>query len=230
MHEHNSLPVTIEAGLTEATKEVFVSVSQLDCIKDLFLCGGTGQSIQMNHRLSEDLDFELIGLRKERPKLDFGAILNEIRSKFPDVREEILGDDHFLTYINEGKVKLSFYRPHNPVKTIQVGLQFNNLKTPSLQELLGMKVYTLCVRALFRDYFDIYCLLENGCRLEEAISYASYLSRHQIRSKTMYSRLLSPQLFRKESDFQKMAPRFDVSAEEIRDRIKDVIELENLGQ
>lgn len=230
MHEHNSLPATIEAGLTEATKEVFFSVSQLHCIKGLFLCGGTGQSIQMNHRLSEDLDFELIGLRKERPKLDFGAILNEIRTNFPDAREEILGDDHFLTYINEGKVKLSFYRPQNPVKTIQVGLQFNNLNTPCLQELLGMKVYTLCIRALFRDYYDIYCLLENGCSLEEAISYASYLSRHQIRSKTMYSRLLSPQLFRKESDFQKMAPRFDVSAEEIRDRIKDAIELENLGQ
>ena len=47
------LPEIIAAGLTESTKEVFGEVSQLDCIKDLFLCGGTGQSIQMNHRLSE---------------------------------------------------------------------------------------------------------------------------------------------------------------------------------
>lgn len=222
------LPEKIAAGLTESTKKVFTDVSKLDCIKDLVLCGGTGQSIQMNHRLSEDLDFELIGLRKERPQLDFAAILGELKTKFPDAREEILGDDHFFVFINDGKVKLSFFRPDNPVKSMSVGFQFYNLKTPDLQELLGMKVYTVCVRTVFRDYYDIYCLLEGGCNLEEAISYASYLSRHQIRSKTMYSRLLSPQLFQKEQDFERMSPKYAVSAEQIRDRIKVAIEAENL--
>ena len=222
------LPDIIAAGLTEPTKEVFADVAQLDCIKDLFLCGGTGQSIQMNHRLSEDLDFELIGLRKERPQLDFGAILNELKRKFPDAREEILGDDHFLIFINDGKVKLSFYRPVNPVKSMNVGVRFHNLKAPCLQDLLGMKVYTLCVRTVFRDYYDIYCLLEDGCKLEEAISYASYLSRHQIRSKNMYSRLLSPQLFPRDTEFEKMSPKYAVSAEDIRERIKVAIESENL--
>ena len=211
-------------GLTTATKEVFEQVSQLECIKDLFLCGGTGQSLQMNHRLSEDLDFELIGLRRERPELDFGAIIGEVKTKFPDAREEILGEDHFLVYINDGKVKLSFYRPENPVKTMKVGWRHNNLKTPTLQELLGMKLYAICVRTVFRDYYDIYCLLQAGCNLDEAVSYASYLSRHTIRSKTMYTRLLSPQLFCKNEDFQRMSPRYDVSTEEIRDFVKTVME------
>ena len=228
MPTYIDLPEKVAAGLTESTKEVFADVSQLDCIKDLFLCGGTGQSIQMNHRLSEDLDFELIGLRKERPQLDFAAILGELKAKFPDAREEILGEDHLLVFINEGKVKLSFYRPENPVKSMNVGLQYNNLKVPVLQEMLGMKVYALCVRTVFRDYYDIYCLLESGCKIEEAISYASYLSHHQIRSKTIYSRLLSPQLFPREKDFERMSPKYDVSAEEIRDRIKVAIESENL--
>ena len=40
------LPEKIAAGLTESTKEVFADVSQLDCIKDLFLCGGTGLYIE----------------------------------------------------------------------------------------------------------------------------------------------------------------------------------------
>lgn len=211
-------------GLTPATQEVFEQVSTLNCIKDLFLCGGTGQSLQMNHRLSEDLDFELIGLRKERPALDFGAIIDEIKSKFPDAREEILGEDHFVIFINNGKVKLSFYRPENPVKTMKVGWQHNNLKIPTLQELLGMKLYAICVRTVFRDYYDIYCLLNSGCNLDEAVSYASYLSRHTIRSKTMFSRLLSPQLFRKDEDFQRMCPRYDVSSEQIRDCVKKVME------
>ncbi|MBO4842923.1 MAG: nucleotidyl transferase AbiEii/AbiGii toxin family protein [Bacteroidales bacterium] len=222
--ENNVSEIT---GLTPATQEVFEQVSQLDCIKDLFLCGGTGQSLQMNHRLSEDLDFELIGLRKERPELDFGAILGEIKSKFPDAREEILGEDHFLVFINEGRVKLSFFRPENPVKTMKVGWQHNNLKIPTLQELLGMKVYAICVRTVFRDYYDIYCLLKAGCNLTEAVSYASYLSRHTIRSKSMYTKLLSPQLFRKDEDFQRMSPAEDISPEEIRDYIKAVMENEH---
>ena len=228
MQNHTDSNIKIELGLTDSTKEVFESVSKLECIKDLFLCGGTGISIQLNHRLSEDLDFELIGTRKERPQLDCGGILREIKTLFPDSREELLGSDHFLVYINNGKVKLSFFRPENPVKTTDVGLRYNNLKVPSLQDLLGMKVYALCVRSVIRDYYDIYCLLESGMKLEEAISYASYLSRHQIRSKTMYSRLLSPQLFPKGEDFLSMSPKYDVSPDDIRERIKQAIESENL--
>lgn len=215
-------------GLTPATAEVFEQVSSLDCIKDLYLCGGTGQSLQMGHRLSEDLDFELLGIRKERPKLDFGSILGELASIFPDSKKEILGDDHFLVYVNDCRVKLSFFRPENPVQTLKTGWQHNNLKVPTLQELLGMKLYTICVRTVFRDYYDIYCLLQAGCNLTEAVSYASYFSHHSIRSKTMYSTLLSPQLFNKDADFQRMSPSFDVSPEEIRDRVKAVMENESL--
>ena len=229
MQDLTKLKATIEAGLTNSTKEVFESVSNLECIKDLFLCGGTGISIQLNHRLSEDLDFELIGTRKERPQLNTGDIIRDIKGVFPDAQEELIADDHFLVFINDRKVKLSFYRPKNPVKTMEVGLKYNNLKTPTLQDLLGMKVYALCVRSEFRDYYDIYSLLERGQKLEEAISYASYLSRHLIRSKTMYTRLLSPQLFRKEEEFNSMSPRYDVTAEQIRDRIKLAIESENLS-
>ena len=229
MQDLTKLKATIEAGLTDSTKEVFESVSKLECIKDLTLCGGTGISVQLNHRLSEDLDFELIGTKKERPQLDFGGILREIKGVFPDAQEELLGSDHFLVFINDRKVKLSFFRPENPVKTMAVGLKYNNLKAPTLQDLLGMKVYALCVRTVFRDYYDIYSLLESDQKLEEAISYASYLSRHQIRSKAMYSRMLSPQLFRKEEEFNTMSPRYDVTAEEIMDRIKQAIEGENLS-
>ena len=92
------------SGLSLSTLEVFEQVSRLECINSLYLCGGTGQSLQMNHRLSEDLDFELLGLRKERPALDFGAILAEIKNVFPDAKDEILGEDHFLAFINGGNV------------------------------------------------------------------------------------------------------------------------------
>lgn len=217
-------------GLTEKTKEIFEQVSKLQCIKQLVLCGGTAQAILMNHRLSEDLDFELIGIRKERPELDFNGIINELKKNFPDARTELLGDDQFHVFINEGNVKLSFYRPENPVKSFHEGYVYKNLKTPDLQELLGMKLYTICVRTVYRDYYDIGCLLEAGYKLKDAIEYASHLSRHTIKSKTMLTRLLTPQLFPMDKDFDKMKPRFDLPPEQIKKICINAIEEEKLGE
>jgi len=230
MAVHRIRPDVIPEGLTPKTKEVFKDITNLECIKGLVLCGGTAQSIQMNHRLSEDLEFELIGLQKRRTQLDFNGIITEIKDKFPGAKTEMLGEDQFLMFINDGSVKLSFFRPENPVKTFNRGYAMNNLKTPTLQELLGMKLYTLCVREKFRDYYDIYCLVNSGYKLKDAIDYASYFSRHAIRSKTMLSRLVSPQLFPKDSDFNKMKPKYDVTPEQIMERCKKAIIEENIGR
>lgn len=48
-------------GLRDNTLEVFDKVSQLNCIKDLFLCGGTGISLLLQTGLSfeEGLDYAL---------------------------------------------------------------------------------------------------------------------------------------------------------------------------
>lgn len=207
-------------GLTEETGKVFEDISRMECIKELYLVGGTAQSLQMQHRLSEDLDFELLGTKKERPQLQFGKIIQEINKTFPDAKKEILGDDHFLMYISDGKVKLSFYRPDNPVQSLTTGFTHNNLKTVNLQELLGMKLYTICLRSKFRDYYDIYYLLKNGQNLDKAIDYASYLSRRTIRSKAILTALTSPMLYQKDDEFEAMQPRIDISSKEIADYIQ----------
>lgn len=77
-----------EQGLRPETVPVFETISQMEIIKGLYLCGGTAQSLQMQHRKSEDLDFELLGIRKERPQLDFAAISNTISEAYPDCRKE----------------------------------------------------------------------------------------------------------------------------------------------
>ncbi|MBR3303371.1 MAG: hypothetical protein IKI67_04210 [Bacteroidales bacterium] len=43
-------------------------------------------------------------------------------------------------------------------------------------------------------------------------------------SKAMYTRLLSPQLYKKDADFNKMHPKYDISAEEISARINVALE------
>ena len=68
MQEPINPKTTIEAGLTSSTQEVFETVSKMECIKNLLLCGGTGISIQLNHRLSEDLDFAKLSAFQEEFK------------------------------------------------------------------------------------------------------------------------------------------------------------------
>ena len=210
-------------GLRAETIPVFEAVSQMEAIKGLYLCGGTAQSLQMQHRKSEDLDFELLGTRKDRPMLDFSAISNEVSSVFPNCRKEFLGKNQLQIFVN-GNVKLSFFRPENSVPELGKGFIYNNIVTPSLQELLGMKLFTIAVRSAFRDYYDIYVLLKEGYDLAKGVDYAGRFSRHTIHSKFIYSILLNDNYFHKPTEFSLLEPKYDVSTTDIADFIKQYIE------
>lgn len=210
-------------GLRAETIPVFEAVSQMEAVKDLYLCGGTAQSLQMRHRKSEDLDFELLGTRKDRPILDFSAISNEMSTVFPDCRKEFLGKNQLQVFVN-GNVKLSFFRPENSVPELGKGFIYNNIVTPSLQELLGMKLFTIAVRSAFRDYYDIYALLKEGYDLAKGVDYAGRFSRHTIHSKFIYSILLNDNYFHKPAEFSLLEPKYDVSSTDIANFIKKYIE------
>ncbi|MDY6372180.1 MAG: nucleotidyl transferase AbiEii/AbiGii toxin family protein [Bacteroidales bacterium] len=209
-------------GLKAATIPVFEVVSELDFIKELYLCGGTAQALQMIHRKSEDLDFELLGISRQRPALDFSLIINQISSIYPACRKEILGKNHLQIFV-DNNVKLSFFRPDNAVPTLKKGFVYNNIVTPTLQELLGMKLFTITVRSTFRDYYDIYALLKEGYDLAQGVAYAGRFSRHTIHSKTVYSILLNDNYFSKPADFNLLEPKYDVTTSDIADYVKSCI-------
>ena len=209
-------------GLRGETIPVFETISQTDAVKGLYLCGGTAQAIQMRHRKSEDLDFELLGIRKERPLLDFSHISDSIMAVYPNCRREFLGKNHLQIFVDNG-VKLSFFRPENPVPELGKGFVYNNIVTPTLQELLGMKLFTISVRSAFRDYYDIYALLKEGYDLAQGVAYAGRFTRHTLHSKTIYSILLNDNYFSKPADFTLLEPKYDVSTKEIADFIKSYI-------
>jgi len=207
-------------GLTKETAEVYEEISKLDCIKDLYLCGGTSIALQIHHRLSEDLDFELLGTRKERPVMAYREIINEVCDKFPGTEKDMLGDDHFQLFL-PNHVKLSFFRPEKSLPSLTKGYVYNNIKTPSLQELLGMKIFTTTVRTVYRDYYDIYCLIESGHDFQVALKYALDFTRHTVHTKSVLSTLITPQLFVKEPDFdERLQPKYIISPQQICERIK----------
>lgn len=219
-------------SLTSPTAEIFNEISRLDCINGLYICGGTAQTLQMQHRKSEDLDFELLGIRKDRPSLEISKIISEISEKFEHVEKNIMAPEHFEMFINN-KVKLSFFRPKNNVPYINPIKVYNNIQTVSLQDLLGMKLYTITQRNIFRDYYDIYCMLLAGGSLSEGIRYACNFSKHEIKSKYIYSTLLTPSLFKRFSsaDFDLLQPKFDIFPDDIAELITETIkEEEQIGK
>ena len=209
-------------GLRENTLQVFDKVSQLDCIKDLYLCGGTGISLLLQHRQSEDLDFELLNYRGDIRHLDVAGISNEIVSVFPDCQREILGSQHIQFYVGD-HVKLSFFAPQNRVPALHTGFTYNNLKTVDAQDALGMKLFTITVRSLYRDYYDIYSLLQAGYSFEEGLDYALKFTRRQVHSKAILSALITPTLYPKPQDFDIMQPKYDVSPEQMADYFMGII-------
>ena len=209
-------------GLRDNTLQVFDQVSRLNCIKDLYLCGGTGISLLLEHRQSEDLDFELLNYHGDIKQLDLSGISNEIVSVFPDCQREILGQQHIQFYIGD-HVKLSFFAPKNRVPALHTGFTYNNLKTVDAQDALGMKLFTITVRSLYRDYYDIYSLLKAGLSFEDGLDYALKFTRHQVHSKAILSALITPALYPKPQDFDLMQPKYDVSAEEIANYLMEVI-------
>ena len=113
--------------------------------------------------------------------------------------------------------------PKNRVPALHTGFTYNNLKTVDAQDALGMKLFTITVRSLYRDYYDIYSLLQAGYSFEEGLDYALKFTRHQVHSKAILSALITPTLYPKPQDFDLMQPQYDVSPEQMADYFMAVI-------
>lgn len=216
-------------GLTLNTLEVFEKISKLECIKWFHLCGGTGIALQLNHRYSEDLDFEMLtvqGKKEQSKSLNHDQIVAELKSLFDDFKMgKVVTADHFDCLVGD-HVKLSFYKPQNKVPVLNEVCIINNLKTVSPQDALGMKLYVITQRSKFRDYYDIYSLLKDGCSLSEGIQYALKFSRYNISSKNIVSKLMSDGVFVKTNkeghfEFDELKSKYHVDASQIRDYIEE---------
>jgi len=194
-------------GLTEHTKTVLEHISHLDCIKDYILIGGTAIALQINHRLSEDLDFCKWKITNQKIEIE---------------KKDILGFDQVNFIING--VKISFYANNlyfNPVK--QPLAIINNIKIPDLITLGAMKLEVMLRRSKFRDYYDIYSLLMNGISLKKLIEESVKYSNYQLKRKHIISFISNSQNFIKEKSFDLLNPKYQVSSIEIEELIKEKI-------
>lgn len=83
-------------------------------------------------------------------------------------------------------------------------------------------------RTVFRDYYDLYCIL-NMKRAEDIksiIDNALKYSGHSLKSKNLLGMLVNSDRFRSDSSFNQLNPKYIISAKEIEafmiEKVRDV--------
>ena len=74
-------------------------------------------------------------------------------------------------------------------------------------------------RSKFRDYYDIYSLLEAGENISEMINIALKYSGHKLKSKNLLAMLTRSERFIADSQFLELEPIYNVTPRQIEDRI-----------
>lgn len=146
--------------LLPKTKQVLLDLATFEWLKDYTFVGGSGLSLYLHHRLSEDID-----LFTWKAKLNTPEILNHIERRFGTAFSIQLDTDKQLDLDVQG-VKVTFFA--NDWDALRNNLHFTqNLYLANLDLLTGMKVNTLFLRARFRDYYDLYALNLKGFSVAE---------------------------------------------------------------
>lgn len=214
-------------GLAPHTSSIFETLSKLECIKPYVLVGGTALSLQLETRQSEDLDF--MSWRKskdEKREVDWPTIKKELQSIGEVEKCEILDLDH-IEYIVNG-VKISFYANPN-YSPLQAEIPFlNNIRLADPLSIGAMKMEVMLRRSKFRDYYDIYSLLEHGVKLQDMIRLALKYSGHRLKSKNLIAMLTRGDRFLPDSHFDALNPIYLIGPQDIEHRI--IAEIESFGR
>lgn len=210
-------------GLAPNTSAIFEAISRLECIKPYTLVGGTALSLQLHTRLSEDLDF--MSWRKsknDKREVDWPAIQKELSTIGTIEKCDILDIDH-VEFVMDG-VKLSFYANPNYSPVRQEIVFLNNIKLADTTAIGAMKMEVMLRRSKFRDYYDIYSLLEAGVDLSEMISLALKYSGHKLKSKNLIAMLTRSDRFMPDSNFPTLQPLYSITPLQIENHIKYLLD------
>ena len=205
-------------GLTTNIEAIIEQVAQLECIKPYILCGGTALAIQIGHRKSEDLDFMMWRISKtEKPEVNWNAIERELKENIGEIENfNMLGFDQ-VEFVVRG-VKFSFFVSDNLSPVTAPTEYLGNICLADIESIMAMKMEVMLRRMKFRDYYDIYCMLQEGYSIHNGIEKALNLSRHRLSSKNIIAMLLGGQ-FIPDNNFATLEPKYDVTKEQIREYI-----------
>lgn len=215
------------------TKSLFLALASNNrdgILDDFLLIGGTALSMQIEHRLSEDIDFA-VGTQK-LPKSKIVEILRRLESadmEIVDCTSEAARDD----FTNDGLdvedyqqdwlvngTKLTFFTYGNNAYENKIVAEssfdlFEGIKVASIDTIAKTKCHALTKRMKSRDLFDIYHLIKAGhLSMEEVIAEMQRSNPHMT-YETCTHRILEKPI---QADDEGLTPiDVDTSVEKIRE-------------
>lgn len=209
-------------GLAPHTEQLFERIAALDCIKPFVLVGGTALSLQLGTRLSEDLDFMKWRTSKdENMDVNWPVIKRDLESIGTVENMNLMDFDHVEFIVNG--VKISFYAAGRYAPPMHATSLLLNLRIADIKSIGVMKMEVLLRRTNFRDYYDIYSILQAGETLQDMMQMALEHSGHRLKSKQLIALLTNGARFNRDNHFEQLSPMYSVTALEIEEYIKGLL-------
>jgi predicted nucleotidyltransferase component of viral defense system len=169
-------------------------VCALNCIKPYFWVGGTALALQLETRMSEDLDFmNWKSDHAQKCEVDWVSIEKELSTVGKIEARDIWDFDH-VEFVVSG-VKISFYacNKFSPI-TESIPLK-GNLQLADIKAIGAMKMEVMLRRNNFRDYYDIYSILQHGIDIKEIVTLSLRYSGHVLSTKNFLAMLTDSERF-----------------------------------
>ena len=84
-----------------------------------------------------------------------------------------------------------------------------------------MKMEVMMRRSNFRDYYDIYSILQAGIPIQEMITLALTYSGHRLKTKNLLAMLTNGTRFMRDAHFEQLMPTYQLTATEIEAYIRE---------
>ena len=209
-------------ALAPHTNKLFGKVATLECIKPYHLVGGTALALQLDARLSEDLDFMSWKSQKaQKQEIDWVAIEKELKT-IGTIEKQDIWDFNHVEFIVSG-VKISFYASNKFSPVTDAVLLKNNLMLADIEAIGAMKMEVMLRRSNFRDYYDIYAILQHGIDFRKLLDSALNYAEHCISTKNMLAILTDSSRFSIDSGFEQLNPKYNVTPADIEAYLKATI-------
>jgi hypothetical protein len=209
-------------ALAPHTSKLFDKVASLECIKPYFLVGGTALALQLDTRLSEDLDFMNWKLQKEQKlEVDWVAIEKELKTIGTIAARDIWDFNH-VEFVVSG-VKISFYSSEKSSPVTSPVYLKDNLKLADVEAIGAMKMEVMLRRSNFRDYYDIYSILQQGTNFKKLVDISLSYSGHVLTTKNLLAILTDSSRFQIDSGFEQLNPKYKITPAYIEVYLKTII-------
>lgn len=153
--------------MPQKTKFIFETLAKTNFIQNYTLVGGTALSIQIKHRLSEDLDFIFDG-----EKLSTNTIKRNINKLFSDykiIRQNYTDQIDFVIQ----NIKITFFCSDAvaiPFSVKDNSFSYKKINIATIDTIAALKFSTIAQRNTIRDYYDLYYIAKYHTALRTMIN------------------------------------------------------------